>query len=121
VTGVQTCALPIFNPTITDFLDLTLADDRHVPVLMEELLVGSDSRLAGLALKDSGLRADLNLIVVAIKRPDGSMHFNPGPQDVIETGATLMVIGPADRLDRLARLLDSPGRPGINRANHNQD
>jgi len=105
--GARRMAQSILTPTVTDFLDLAMADDRQVLVQMEELSVGPKAALTGKALKDSGIRADLNLIVVAIKSPDGIMLFNPGPDDVIETGSTLIVIGPADKLDRLRDLLDS--------------
>ncbi len=108
--GARRMAQAILRPTVTDFLDLAVADDRRVAVQMEELRVGPEAKISGKALKDSGIRADLNLIVVAIKRPDNKMLFNPGPEDVIEVGSTLIVIGPTDKLDRLSRLIDAaPG------------
>ncbi len=105
--GARRMAQSILQPNVTDFLDLAMADDRQVQVQMEELPVGPKSRLAGVLLRDSGIRADLNLIVVAIKKPDGRMRFNPGPDDLIEVGATLIAIGPTDKLNQLADLLDS--------------
>ena len=105
--GARRMAQSILQPNVTDFLDLAMADDRHVQVQMEELPVGPNSTLAGLLLRDSGIRADLNLIVVAIKSPRGQMRFNPGPDDAIEVGATLIAIGPTDKLTQLATLLDS--------------
>ncbi len=105
--GARRMAQSILQPNVTDFLDLAMADDRHVQVQMEELPVGPGSALAGRLIKDSGIRADLNLIIVAIKSSDGLMHFNPGPDDLIEIGATLIAIGPMDKLKQLAILLDS--------------
>ena len=105
--GARRMAQSILQPNVTDFLDLAMADDRHVQVQMEELPVGPRSALAGRLIKDSGIRADLNLIIVAIKSPDGLMHFNPGPNDIIEIGATLIAIGPMDKLKQLTTLLDS--------------
>ena len=105
--GARRMAQSILQPNVTDFLDLAMADDRHVQVQMEELPVGPNSTLAGLLLRDSGIRADLNLIVVAIKSAGGQMRFNPGPDDPIEVGATLIAIGPTDKLTQLATLLDS--------------
>lgn len=105
--GARRMAQSILQPNVTNFLDLAMADDRHVQVQMEELPVGSRSRLAGIPLRDSGIRAELNLIVVAIKNPDGQMRFNPGPDDAIEVGATLIAIGPTDKLQQLAEQLDS--------------
>ncbi len=109
--GARRMAQSILRPTVTSLLDLTMADARDVAVQMEELRVGSGSQLAGVKLKDSNIRAELNLIVVAIEQTDGKMLFNPGPEDVIEVGATLIVIGPSDKLDRLGELLDSASAP----------
>lgn len=110
--GARRMAQSILRPTVTDFLDLALADYRHVEVQMEELPVGPKARLSGKKLKESGIRADLNLIVVGIKQASGRMLFNPGPDDLIEVGSTLIVIGPTDKLTRLADLLDSGSGPG---------
>jgi len=116
--GARRMAQSILQPNVTDFLDLAMADDRQVAVQMEELIVGPRAQLAGLPLKNSGIRAELNLIVVAIMQADGQMKYNPGPDDTIEKGATLITIGPADKLGRLAELLDST--PGQTKLNHNQ-
>lgn len=105
--GARRMAQSILQPNVTDFLDLAVADDRQVQVQMEELPVGPKAELGGVKLMDSGIRANLNLIVVAIKKPDGQMIFNPGPEDTIDIGSTLIAIGPSDKLERLASVLDS--------------
>ena len=113
--GARRMAQSILQPNVTDLLDLAMADDRQVAVQMEELMVGPRAELAGLPLKDSGIRAELDLIVVAIMEPDGQIMYNPGPDDTIEKGATLITIGPADKLGRLAELLDSTtAQPRLN-------
>lgn len=109
--GARRMAQSILRPTVTSLMDAAMADNRSIKVVMEELRVGSCAELVGKPLKDSGIRADLNLIVVAIHQSDGKMMFNPGPNDVINVGATLIVIGPTDKLARLGKLLDSEAAP----------
>ncbi|MBW2617423.1 MAG: potassium channel protein [Deltaproteobacteria bacterium] len=105
--GARQIAQTILRPTVSSFLDLTMSDDRQVQVQVEELKVGPKAELAGKTLKNSGIRAALNLIIVAVLSAEGEMHFNPGPDDVIEIGSILIAIGPADKLKRLGQLLDA--------------
>ncbi len=66
--------------------------------------MGSPSTLVGLALKDSNLRRNLDLIIVAIKRADGSMLFNPLPESQILGGDTLIALGLRKNLDALEKI-----------------
>ncbi len=54
---------------------------------------GPGSSLAGVALKDSGIRQKLDLILVAIKRSGGEMLFNPTLETPILAGDTLIALG----------------------------
>jgi voltage-gated potassium channel len=74
---------------------------------MEELWVGEGTSLAGLALKDSGIRRDLNLIILAVKKADQHMLFNPDADTVIEVGDTLIALGTRESLEKLGRILNS--------------
>ena len=100
--GGRKMAHTILRPTVTTFLELAMAEG--VEMSMEEVGVRSGSRLVGLALKDSGLRRDLDLIVVAIKRADGQMLFNPSPDAEIQADDTLIVLGMRKNLDALEEL-----------------
>ena len=51
----------------------------------------------------SGLRSNYDLIVVAIKRAEGTMVFNPPPQEVFHAGDTLVVIGAVGNLSRFGQ------------------
>jgi K+/H+ antiporter YhaU regulatory subunit KhtT len=49
----------------------------------------------------------MGVIVLAIKRGDG-MRFNPSPEDPIEPGDHLIVMGERANLDRLEQTAASP-------------
>ena len=102
--GGQRMAHTIVKPAVTDFLELTV-HDKSIELKMEELLVGAQSRLNGVTLQDSGIRQDMNVIIVAIKKKDGDMAFNPSSRTRIETGDTLIALGLMTDLDRLASIL----------------
>ena len=47
------------------------------------------------------------LFIVAIKKPDGKMLFNPGPESMLEGGDVLITLGHRQQLDRLESLADA--------------
>jgi len=85
--GAASMAQRIIRPTVTNFLDLAFAHKRK-DIQMEEIPVNPSSSLVNLMLKDSGIRQRFNLIIIAIKKPDDSMLFNPSFETVIEAGDT---------------------------------
>lgn len=102
--GGQRMAQTIIRPTVVDFMDVALGEG--IELSLEEVAVGPHSELVGVALKDSGIRQRLDLIIVAIKRQDGTMIFNPQPEAPILAGDTLIALGSKANLDRLAQLLE---------------
>ena len=102
--GGQKMAQTIIKPAVTDFLELTV-HDKNIELDMEELLVGKESNLKGLSLVDSGIRQLTNAIIVAIRKKDGGMSFNPSSQTHIEEGDILIALGMANDLKKLETLL----------------
>lgn len=95
----RTMAHNIVHPTVVDFLDLALREG--VELSMEEVTVGGASPIVGLPLKDTGIRQRFDLIIVAIKRADGLMLFNPQHETPILAGDTLIALGNRTNLDAL--------------------
>ncbi len=94
----------IIKPAVTDFLELTM-HDKNIELQLEELPVGEHSRLNGVTLVNSGIRKDMNVIILAIRKKNGEMSFNPSFSTLIEAGETLIALGPKIDLDRLAPIL----------------
>jgi voltage-gated potassium channel len=72
---------------------------------MEELAVSTASDLANVSLKDSGIRQEYNLIIIAIKKPVGDMLFNPSFDALIQPGDTVIAVGEVENLDKLEKKL----------------
>lgn len=100
--GATRIAHNIIRPTVTDFLELALSGEG-MELSMEEICVPDESKLVGMELMNSGIRGQYNLMVVAIKRSDGTMIFNPAPQEILRAGDTMVAIGPVENLARFAR------------------
>lgn len=103
--GARRIAQTVIRPSVADFIDLTFHSTIDQPLRMEELTVGPGAELAGTSLKDSGIRQKLDLIVLAIKKPDGSMRFNPPADLVVEVGDTLIAMGPGSSMSKLTKAL----------------
>jgi voltage-gated potassium channel len=106
--GAASMAQRIIRPTVTNFLDLAFAHKRK-DIQMEEIPVNSSSNLVNVMLKDSGIRQQFNLIIIAIKKLDGNMLFNPSFEAVIEAGDTVIAVGQEGNLQKLEKILNPTG------------
>ncbi|MDY0038693.1 MAG: potassium channel protein [Desulforhabdus sp.] len=102
----------ILRPTVTDFLELALSGEG-MELSMEELQVPEGADIVGKELMHSGIRSEYNLIIVAIKRSDARMIYNPSPKEVLHAGDTLVAIGPQENLDRFGTRLYSGTNPPL--------
>jgi voltage-gated potassium channel len=105
--GAMSMAHHIVRPTVTSFLDLAFEHKRR-DIQMEEIPVSESSQLVNVMLKDSGIRQNFNLIIIAIKNPDGKMMFNPSYEAVIKPNDTVIAVGEVDNLQKLEEILNPP-------------
>jgi voltage-gated potassium channel len=101
--GGARVAQAVLRPTVVDFIELATSTE-HVDLQIEETRISERSTLAGKPLKDSQIRQDFGIIVVAIKKTSGKMVFNPAPDAVLEVGDILVAIGDRPHLERLEKL-----------------
>jgi voltage-gated potassium channel len=103
ITGYR-LAQSILRPFVFEFLDITAStSSMGLNVGIEQVLVSVESPFAGKSLRDLQLGRDLGVIVLAIRRHDGQMRFNPSGDAVIEAGDHLIVMGGVDDVQKLAR------------------
>ena len=102
--GGSRMAQALLRPTVTDFLDFAI-HDQQIELKLEELPVQAASRIADVTLVESGIRQQLDLIIVAIKKGSGEMLFNPASQTRIQIGDTLIALGQKKSLATLGELL----------------
>ena len=102
--GACRMAQQILRPTVTDFIDLTV-HSGDLGLRMEELTVSDHGSVLNTTVKDSNIRRDYNLIVVAIKRDQGEMLFNPNPNSMILKNDTLIVLGDYTKIKELEKII----------------
>lgn len=93
----------MMRPRLVDFLE-EVGRGTGIEASFEEIEISPGSALVGQSLKESPIRRELDVIVTAIRRDDGSSVFNPPPDEVIREGDLLIVIGKAIGLDKLSTL-----------------
>jgi voltage-gated potassium channel len=101
--GGHRVAQAVIRPNAMDFIELA-TQSQHLELQIEEAEVRSGSPLVGQSLKASPVRSELGIIVVAVKKKDGRMVFNPSPELVFDPGDVLIVLGHRQQLDRLESL-----------------
>lgn len=90
----------ILRPTITDFLGSALSGNGEgMELALEELEIPDNAPFVDKTLMDSNIRNDFDLIIVAIKRKDGTRIFNPSSLECINKGDTLVAVGPQENMD----------------------
>ncbi|UCD33171.1 MAG: potassium channel protein [Desulfobacterales bacterium] len=103
--GGRRMAHAILRPTVIHFLELAFADD-DTDIHVEEFPVSAASKLIEVPLSESGLRQDLDLIILSVKKADGSMCFNPKASHQLEAGDTVVAVGKNTNLMQMARILN---------------
>ncbi len=100
--GLQ-LALSLLRPHVVQFLNS--ATKIGLEVGFEQLRVSQESELASKSLKQLQIRRELGVIVLAIRKADGRMEFNPPAEAVLEPGDSLVVMGEHAALRKLEMLL----------------
>jgi voltage-gated potassium channel len=94
----------MLKPHVFQFIDFT-TKSMDLNVGIEQLRVGPSSELCSRSLEELRLHKDLGVIVLAIRKSDGRMLFNPPADAALEGGDFLIVMGEAGNLQRLESLL----------------
>ena len=79
---------------------------RKEAIQIEELFIQKSSEYTNVALKDSQIRQDFNLIIVAIKKASGEMLFNPHFETLIEPKDTVIVMGKTPDLKKFDKAVN---------------
>lgn len=103
ITGHR-LAQALLRPHVSQFLDFT--DKSLGPdVSIEQVRVGEASEYVSKSLQQAQLRRDLGVVVLAVRKSNGAMLFNPPAEAEIQGGDYLIVMGRHADLRKLEGLL----------------
>jgi voltage-gated potassium channel len=102
----QRMARILTRPNVQRFIDLALSSlsDGDLDLQIEEVRVGERSKLAGSNLAQADVRHRLGVIVLAVRRADGHLDFNPKLDQTIAPGDFLIAMGDSQKLKELESL-----------------
>ena len=103
VIGGQRVAQAVLRPAVLDFIELATRED-FLELQIEEVSIASRASLVGARIDDKRIRQELGVMVVAVRKPDGAMEFNPKPETVLAGGDVLIVLGHQEQLAQLENL-----------------
>lgn len=101
IIGSLSMARALTKPAIADFMDSIVAE--NLDLVFEELAITPRSKYVGQLLKETNLSRELNLLIVAIRRQNGEMIFNPSSESRILEHDLLIVIGNAESMQKFMR------------------
>ena len=108
IIGGHRMAVALTKPAVGDFIDSITAS--QLDLTFEQVEVEPPSALAGRKLRDTDIRPQLDIVIVAIRRADGKMLFNPSGDKTIESGDMLIAIGHPESLFKLKSLAKGSSR-----------
>lgn len=104
VIGGRRMATMVLHPTVSDYLDL-VSHGSGLEYRLQEVTVSEGSATAGKTLADSRLREQTGVYVLAVRHGEGGIDANPAATRRIEPGDRLVVLGTAEQVARLSRML----------------
>src|SRR5215212_2973271 len=113
ITGSNQMAQMLLKPAVADFMEMASMTEK-LELEVEQIEINAGSPFINRLLKDTGIRSDLNVIVIAIRRAGGEMVFNPAADTVIEEHDALVVIGSHSSLELLEKMAN-PTKPSAQR------
>ncbi len=106
ITGHR-MAHALLRPHVSQFIEFA-TNDMGPDVGIEQVHIGSGSAFVNHTIAQMQVRRELGVIILAIRRVDGSMEFNPPADAMLSTGDYLIVMGEHDNLRKVERLVN-PG------------
>jgi len=103
-------AQALLRPHVVQFLDFTTTNDFGTDIAIEQVTVSAETRAVSKTIREMHLGSDLGVIVMAIRKNDGRMSFNPSADTAIQAGDCLIVMGRQESLRTLEALVAEPKR-----------
>lgn len=115
--GAARMASFVVRPHVAEFVDVVM-HERSLEFRMQELEILDQSPLAGKTLREANLRQETGVLVLALRRLDGTFSTNPDPDTVLEPKQVLIAVGTDVDIARLLALACAPEPEADGRIRH---
>ncbi len=93
----------LISPRTAEFVSIVMQSDRTIE--MGEFYISKDCKYAGKKIKETDIRSEYNIIIIAIISKNKETIFNPKADDTIEVGSTLICVGTKEDMERFERVI----------------
>ena len=99
IIGGHRMAISLTKPAVGEFFDSITGS--KIGLSFEQVLIEESSPLVRQVLRETPIRAELDIVIISIRRANGDSIFNPAGDTVIDAGDILIAIGNVEALSRL--------------------
>ncbi|GAB4522992.1 MAG: potassium channel protein [Anaerolineae bacterium] len=101
--GGHRIALALIRPAVNDFLDRIFHFERDLDIDIGQITIHAEMPLAGQTIGASNLRNEHDVSILAIRKPNGELTISPRPTDTLNSGDTVIIIGPPAKIYALEK------------------
>jgi voltage-gated potassium channel len=95
----------LVRPHTAEFLDSMMRGTGEGQLRFDDVEVRRGTRYEGQTLREAPIRAETNVLVVAIRGADGNFVYNPPADQRIESGSFIVVLGTSEGVRRLREMM----------------
>ncbi|MDA3899465.1 MAG: potassium channel protein [Spirochaetes bacterium] len=104
IIGGKRMAQSLIRPAVVDFMDMTMLDTEF-GLELGEVTITVSSPYIGKTLLESNIRNDYGIIIIAIKKQNGSMLFNPTSDLRLDKSDVLIFVGKKKKIAQLQEMM----------------
>ncbi|MDA3932400.1 MAG: potassium channel protein [Tenericutes bacterium] len=101
--GGKKMAQLMISPHVQFFVD-NIIDAKNMSINMEEVIVNKDSVLVGKTLREADISNKIGLIILAIRREDEEIIFNPKANEVLSLDDRMIVVGSKEQIEQISEI-----------------
>jgi voltage-gated potassium channel len=107
--GALRLVTELLRPHTAEFLDSMMRGTGEEQLRFDDVKVHKGSEYEGRSLREAPVREHANVLIVAIRGPDGKFVYNPPADQRLESGSYVVVLGTREGVQRLRAMVGDPG------------
>ena len=107
--GALRLVTELLRPHTAEFLDSMMRGTGEEQLRFDDVQVCKGGKFEGRSLREAPIREQANVLIVAIRGPDGRFVYNPPADARLESGSYVVVLGTRDGVSRLRQMVGDPG------------
>ena len=107
IAGGHRMAEMLSKPQVEDSISVLSPKHEDLNLELDEISLNNMSQYDGIALKDSKIKENFDIIVVGIIKSSGQTIINPNPDTVLSSTDMILLMGEVNKMDRFKETLPS--------------